>query len=62
MRSFSEEPLRIESTKFTFLRLKGTRRRKKSGGLAFKGRGDFFSPPPPISGFTFVKSKSGLPI
>ena len=63
MRSFSEEPLRIESTKFTFLRLKGTRRGKKSGGLAFKGRGDFFSPPPPpIYGFTFVKSKSGLPI
>ena len=61
MRSFSEEPLRIESTKFTFLRLKGTRRGKKSGGLAFKGRGDFFSPPQ-ISGFTFVKSKSGLPI
>ena len=24
MRSFSEGPLRIESTKFTFLRLKGT--------------------------------------
>ena len=28
MRSFSEEPLRIESTKFTFLRLKDTRREK----------------------------------
>ena len=39
MRSFSEEPLRIESTKFTFLRLKGTRRGKKGWGLAFKGVG-----------------------
>ena len=46
MRSFSEEPLRIESTKFTFLRLKGTRRRKKVRDLPSRGGGDFFSPPP----------------
>jgi hypothetical protein len=61
MRSFSEEPLRIESTKFKLLRLKGTRREKKLlGDLLPRGVGvDFVSPPPPpISGFTFVESKS----
>ena len=47
MRSFSEEPLRIESTKFTFLRLKGTRHEeRKKWGTCLQGGGVTSSVPP----------------